>query len=85
MAGRPIDGREVAALALLYAPQRRQPEVPCAALLGLDFLDGGVEVTIEAEGGKSELLRVTVADDARLDALRPIDRRRVALALEAGL
>lgn len=72
---------DVAELAMLYGNPRPVRDVPAVALLSLRRIDGIVVVEIEAPGGRSERFRVTDAADPRLEALRPIDRRRVALML----
>lgn len=70
-------------LATLYASPRRVRDVPAAALLAIEPDCRAVRVTVEAAGSQRQRYAITDPNDARLDALRPIDRQRVALMLAA--
>jgi hypothetical protein len=72
---------QVAMLARLYASPKPTRAAPAAALLAIEPAGRAVRVTVERPGGAGHRFDVTQPSDARLESLRPIDRRRIALAL----
>lgn len=72
---------QLALLVALYGRPRPMRAAPAAALLAIEPAGRAVRVTVERPGGAGHRFDVTQPSDARLESLRPIDRRRIALAL----